>query len=89
MACCLPLQFAALFLSLRLMFQVNAHCDLTRYNIFDTPEEQTKVFDALRKAQSDGDLCKISEDGLRIGPYQISEQFYDNTVEGTNLKDGG
>jgi len=53
-------------------------------------EQQTNFFDALRKAESDGDLCKISDDGRLIGPYQISEEFYNMAVQATpNLQLGG
>jgi len=34
-----------------------------------------KFFSALRKIESDGNVCMIN--GNRIGPYQISEQYYD------------
>lgn len=39
---------------------------------------EDKVYDALRRVESDGDLCKI--DGDKIGPYQISKQYYDEAV---------
>ena len=39
---------------------------------------EDKVYDALRLVESDGDLCKI--DGDKIGPYQISKQYYDEAV---------
>jgi len=53
-------------------------------------EQQASFFDALRKAESDGDLCKISDDGKLIGPYQISEEFYNTAVQATpDLKLGG
>ena len=37
-----------------------------------------KTFDTLRKVESNGDLCKI--DGGKLGPYQISEQYYKNAT---------
>ena len=40
---------------------------------------EDKVYDALRRAVSDGDLYKI--DGDKIGPYQISKQYYDEAVK--------
>ena len=44
-----------------------------------------RFFDALRKVESDGDLCKISADGnessTELGPYQISEDYYDEAVD--------
>ena len=36
-------------------------------------------FDALRLLESDGNVCKIGENG--IGPYQISKQHYDEAVD--------
>ena len=38
-------------------------------------------FDALRKVESDGDLCRISDGGHELGPYQISEKYYKEAVE--------
>ena len=38
-------------------------------------------FDALRKMVSDGDLCKVSADGNKLGPYQISEEFYNDALD--------
>ncbi|XP_065920074.1 uncharacterized protein [Dysidea avara] len=38
-----------------------------------------QFFSALRKVESDGDVCMIN--GNRIGPYQISEQYYDGAAE--------
>ena len=38
-------------------------------------------FDPLRKVESDGDLCKVGADGNELGPYQISEEYYDEAVE--------
>ena len=40
---------------------------------------EDKVYDALRLVESDGDLGKI--DGDKIGPYQISKQYYDEAVK--------
>jgi len=34
-----------------------------------------RFFSALRKVESGGDLCVIN--GNKIGPYQISEQYFD------------
>ena len=39
---------------------------------------EDKVYNALRQVESDGDLCKI--DGDKIGPYQLSRQYYDEAV---------
>ena len=45
-------------------------------------------FAALRKEESEGDICKRSAN--KLGPYQISEEYYEDAVE-TNqeLKTGG
>ena len=43
-----------------------------------------RFFDALRKMVSDGDVCKArirSGNDYELGPYQISEEFYNDTVE--------
>jgi len=46
------------------------------------------LFDALRQVLSNGDQCKIGEYG--IGPYQISEQYYNESVEHyPQLRNGG
>ena len=53
-------------------------------------QQQATFFGVLRKAESDGNLCKVSEDGRLIGPYQISQEFYDAAVTATpSLKLGG
>ena len=45
-------------------------------------------FGALRKVESDGDICKISDD--KLGPYQISEEYYNDAVaDNEELKTGG
>lgn len=36
-------------------------------------------FNALRKVESEGDICKLSAD--KLGPYQISEEYYNEAVE--------
>ena len=50
-------------------------------------------FDALRQVESGGDLCKIGADGngsTELGPYQISEEYYNEAVEfNPRLKTGG
>ena len=40
-------------------------------------------YDALRKVKSGGDLCKIGANGnlTELGPYQISEEYYNEAVE--------
>ena len=47
-------------------------------------------FGALRKVESDGDICKISDDNNKLGPYQISEEYYNDAVaDNEELKTGG
>ena len=46
-----------------------ATCDIAAFN--------TRTFDALRKVESNGSICKIT--GGKLGPYQISEQYYNNS----------
>ena len=51
-------------------------------------------FDALRKVESDGDFCKVTVDArsnsTKLGPYQISEEYYNDAVEfDPRLKTGG
>ena len=45
-------------------------CDIPAFN-------NTKLFDALRKVESNGNTCKIN--GGALGPYQISEQYYNDS----------
>jgi len=45
-------------------------------------------FSALRQVESEGDICKMSTE--KLGPYQISEKYYDEAVEvNDQLKLGG
>lgn len=37
-----------------------------------------KIFDALRKLESNGNPCKIDRD--KLGSYQISKQYYKNST---------
>ena len=47
-----------------------------------------KFFNALRKIESEGDICKMSTD--KLGPYQISEEYYEDAVSSNSqLKSGG
>lgn len=47
-----------------------------------------RLFEALRQIESEGDQCKINDD--RIGPYQLSERYYDEAVaHDERLKVGG
>ena len=47
-------------------------------------------FDAIREVESNGDLCKVSADGVKLGSYQISEEYYKEAVEfDERLKTGG
>ena len=45
-------------------------CDMSAFR-------NTKTFDALRKVESNGNICKINDD--KLGPYQISEQYYNDS----------
>ena len=48
-----------------------------------------KFFDALREVESEGDICKMSTDH-KLGPYQISEDYYRESVEANpTLRLGG
>ena len=45
-------------------------------------------FAALRKEESEGDICKMSAG--KLGPYQISEEYYNDAVDySETLKTGG
>lgn len=60
-------------------------CSLTIRNVSDSCSSinvflNDKFFKAVRKAESEGKLCRISEDNYRIGPYQISEKYYNDAV---------
>lgn len=47
-----------------------------------------KFFNALRKLASDGYTCKIN--ASKLGPYQITESYYNEAVEfNPQLKNGG
>ena len=47
-----------------------------------------RLFKAMRLVESNGNQCKI--DGNKIGPYQISEQYYNEALENNPmLRDGG
>ena len=40
--------------------------------------------------ESEGDICKISDDNNKLGPYQISEEYYNDAVaDNEELKTGG
>ena len=62
--------YIMLILSVTVQSQGIGDCTIT---IDDT------LFRALRSVLSGGDLCKIGDDG--IGPYQISQEYYDEAVE--------
>lgn len=38
-----------------------------------------RVYDVIHREESGGDLCKI--DGNKIGPFQISKDYYDEAAE--------
>jgi len=51
-------------------------------------DDISNLFDAFRQVLSNGDQCKIGKYG--IGPYQISEQYYNEAVDHyPQLKNGG
>lgn len=55
---------------------------------FSDPVKVEDFFDALRKLESNGNVCEIGQNG--IGPYQISKQHYDAAVNyDQQLKSGG
>ena len=51
----------------------DADCPTVRARVDD------RFLDVLRDVESEGDTCKIS--GSKIGPYQISKEYYDEAVE--------
>ena len=53
--------------------ETDADCPAVRARADD------RFLDILRDVESEGDTCKIS--GSKIGPYQISEEYYDEAVE--------
>ena len=66
-----------------------AQCNQRIEGYFTTELSRLRQFlDALRKVESDGNLCNIGEYG--IGPYQISEQYYNQAVRyNPQLRNGG
>ena len=60
-----------LLLYVHVAFHYVSSCEVRAFN-------NRKTFDTLRKVESNGDLCKI--DGGKLGPYQISEQYYKNST---------
>ena len=57
--------------------------------LFNTQAQQIeRLFEAIRRIESEGDQCKINK--TRIGPYQLSEQYYNEAVaHDERLKLGG
>ena len=39
-----------------------------------------RFFEVLRDFESEGDLCKVNRTNNKIGPYQISKEYYDVAV---------
>ena len=54
-------------------------CPVKITELFNNQGERIeRFFKALRQIESEGDQCKINE--ARIGPYQLSEQYYAEAV---------
>ena len=52
--------------------------------LFDKLEMEGKTdrfFEVLKNAESGGELCEINENENKIGPYQISKEYYDTATE--------
>ena len=47
---------------------------------FIDAQPEGRFFEALKKVESQGDFCRISEDSGKIGLYQISEEYYNQAV---------
>ena len=75
------------------MLQLLILVNVTVYKIVAQPEDSdcayvlqrlgdeqnaNRFFEVLRDFESEGDICKIS--GNKIGPYQISREYYDVAV---------
>ena len=45
-------------------------------------DKNGKFFEAVRIAESEGDVCKINRttSGTKIGPYQITEDYYNDAA---------
>ena len=43
-------------------------------------QDADRFFQVLRDFESEGDLCKINSTNYKIGPYQISKEYYDVAV---------
>ena len=65
-------------LSLFCLLNVGDQNDIETFSTCDiTAFHNTKMFDALRKVESNGNICKIKGD--KLGPYQISKQYYNDS----------
>ena len=48
--------------------------------LLNDEEDADRFFQVLRDFESEGDLCKINGTNYKIGPYQISKEYYDVAV---------
>lgn len=48
--------------------------------LLDNEQDADRFFQVLRDFESEGDLCKIDRTNSKIGPYQISKEYYDVAV---------
>ena len=63
-------------------------CPVKVKYLFSDMEQSKRLFEAIRKVESNGNQCKIN--GNRIGPYQLSEQYYNEALgNNQNLRNGG
>ena len=57
--------------------------------LLEDEEDADRFFQVLRDFESEGDLCKINGTNYKIGPYQISKEYYDVAVAfNENLRQG-
>ena len=60
----------SLFCLLNMGLLAVSTCNITAFN-------NARTFDALRTVESGGNICKVKGD--KLGPYQISEQYYNDS----------
>ena len=58
----------------------DSDCAYVRNFFFNVENEQRadRFFQVLRNLESGGNICEVIED--KIGPYQLSEEYYDVAV---------